>query len=529
VHHPLRECVGRPYGARTPAGEITGELPREIVPQRSEEGRLTALFPEYDELTISLPEDVSVTFRFAGDLFEMQDHRNWTDANFKSYGTPMSVPWPFDASPGDTIRQKVTISSSAPAVPPAVGDDVVVIELDSGSASPFPAFGLTAAGHGRPPGERQAALLRALRPDHLRVDLVLSDAGYPERLERGRAEAGAIGASLELAVFAGDEAESRLDELARYLGTAGAHVARLVVFAGGTGFSSTSGSTPAELVALARARLEGASGGAPVFGGTNQFFAELNRDRPDVGPLDGVAYSINPQVHAADDMSIVENLEAQAETVRTARTFVGELPIAITPITFVGRGGPFPAGPPAEDGLPGQVDVRQASLLGAAWTVGSVKHLAEAGVASTTWFETTGWLGVVETEDGPRRPDLFPSRPNDAFPLYHVLADVGEWKSGTLVRARSSHPLYVDALVARDERGTHVLVANMTPVPRRVRLMGVADEGAVRVRTLDDRSASEAMEQPEAFRARWDGLQVAGGAIELELGPFAVSRLDALS
>ena len=42
------------------------------------------------------------------------------------------------------------------------------------------------------------------------------------------------------------------------------------------------------------------------------------------------------------------------------------------------------------------VDVRQASLLGSAWTATALKHLAEAGAASVTWYETAGWRGIVE-------------------------------------------------------------------------------------------------------------------------------------
>lgn len=31
----------------------------------------------------------TMSLRFAGDRFEMQDHRNWCDANWKTYGTPL--------------------------------------------------------------------------------------------------------------------------------------------------------------------------------------------------------------------------------------------------------------------------------------------------------------------------------------------------------------------------------------------------------------------------------------------------------
>ena len=62
--------------------------------------------------------------------------------------------------------------------------------------------------------------------------------------------------------------------------------------------------------------------GATFVGGTEMYFAELNRVRPEHG-LTGTAicYSISPQIHAFTDIDVVENLDAQAETVRSARSW----------------------------------------------------------------------------------------------------------------------------------------------------------------------------------------------------------------
>ena len=84
--------------------------------------------------------------------------------------------------------------------------------------------------------------------------------------------------------------------------------------------------------------------------------------------LDLVCYSINPQVHAFDNSSLIETLEAQAITVESTRQFADGLPIAVTPVTLLARfnpnaTGPEPEPPPGE--LPTQVDVRQMSLFGA--------------------------------------------------------------------------------------------------------------------------------------------------------------------
>ena len=138
----------------------------------------------------------------------------------------------------------------------------------------------------------------------------------------------------------------------------------------------------------------------------------------------------------------------------------------VSPVTFKPRfnpvaTGPIPPTPPGE--LPPQVDPRQMSLLGAGWTLGSIKHLAQAGVASITYFETTGWRGVMETEAGSpaARRNSHPC-PAASIPLYHVLADVGEFRGGEVVSARSSDGLAVEALVLRRDGRRRILLANLT-------------------------------------------------------------------
>jgi hypothetical protein len=521
IHHGLDQYVGRPYVARTPSGPVRGELPVEIIPQLMVDGRLTALFPEYDELVVSLRDGIEVTFRFEGDLFEMQDHRNWTDANFKTYGTPMSEPWPFDALSGQRIRQRVTVGFEAATLPVASARDRVVLTLDRTRTSPLPPIGFGASSVVEHLTGREVELLRAAGPAHIRVDLELVDGDPEAALGRGRAQADALDVPIELAVFVPTEgSDAALERLAALLAADLPRVCRLLVFAGGSAFSGTAGSTPAWVMHAARSSLSSLLPGVPLLGGTNQFFAELNRSRPATEAMEGIVFSLNPQVHAGDDLSIVENLAAQADVVEMTRSFAGGLPIVVSPVTFVGRNGPFPGGPADPDGLPGQVDARQTSLLGAGWVVGSVKYLAESGVASTTFFETVGWLGLLESETGPPRPDLFPSSPGDVFPLWQVFADLAEWSGGSVVACGSSDPLDVLALAVQTQAGLHLLLANLTPRGRKVDLTAVGRPSALRM--LDDRAAVGAAADPTGFRAAVTPC----AATELVLPRRAFARLD---
>jgi hypothetical protein len=67
-------------------------------------------FPAVSSLTIEASDEVPVRFDFEGDLFEMEDQRNWTDASFKTYCTPFALPWPKEAHPGLRFHPRVMIS-----------------------------------------------------------------------------------------------------------------------------------------------------------------------------------------------------------------------------------------------------------------------------------------------------------------------------------------------------------------------------------------------------------------------------------
>ena len=131
------------------------------------------------------------------------------------------------------------------------------------------------------------------------------------------------------------------------------------------------------------ARFGGRSPDAAFVGGTQFYFTELNRTHPQHREWDGICYSMSPQIHAFTDIDVVENLDAQAETARERACPRGREAVVISPITLRRRGQlprlPATRPPDTPGELPDSVDVRQSALLGAAWTAGSIKYLAEAG------------------------------------------------------------------------------------------------------------------------------------------------------
>jgi hypothetical protein len=520
ILHPA-ENAGRAFRARTPDGVLEDRLPAEIGPQLIVNGLPAPLFPSFDRLGIEVADGVWARFELEGDLFETEDQRNWTDASFKTYSTPLALGFPHRAEAGTRFRQTVRLTiDDIGGVQSAERGDDVRIELGTPLGMRLPAVGLGAASHGRPHSARAAELLAALQLDHIRVDADLTDAGWPDALARGVAEARAARAALELAVVV-DVEDATLGDLAAALEGDRPPIARVLAFRQGEPTST------AETVERVRDALTGAVGGAPVYGGTNVLFTDLNRFRPELGPLEGVAWPLNATVHASDDTSVVETAAMHGETVRSARAFCGDLPLAVTPVTFNQRFNPVATGPepePEPGELPSQVDHRQPSLLGAGWTLASVKSLAEAGAASVTYFETTGWRGLIESDEDSPAPERFASWPGMVFPVYHVFADLGEWKGGELVAASSSDPLAVEALAVRVNDELHVFVANLSHSPRRCVVGGLLT-GTVRLRRLDDATIATACSEPEAFRA---GATDVTGGLELELEPFELVRIDAV-
>lgn len=525
VHHGLAESVGHAYRAETPDGEIRGLLPKEIEPQRIEGGTLTGMFAPYRQLSIRVAEATEARISLEGDLLELQDHRNWTDANFKSYATPLALGFPFDSTPGQRIRQALTIrheghvSSATPHRP-------AELRVGRSAGARMPALGLGMPSHGGQLTPRERSLLRTLCVDHLRVDLVLSEPASAAAFDAAAAAARELDSRLELALFTNTSGAPALSQLAERIRAGSVGVARVLVYPASDGFSAFVTTTPAALVALVRQHLEPVTGQVVFAGGTNQNFSDVNRDRPSDPVLNGVCFSVSPTVHAADDASIVENLAGQSEVIETCRQLFGDRALVVSPVTLATRFGPYPAGPAKPGDLPPAVDVRQASLLGAAWSVGSIQRFAESGTSSVTYYETTGWRGVIERDSGSPMPERFPSGAGDVFPMYHVFADVADWKAGAVRGVELSDPLRAVGFAVELDGQMHLLAANVTPGPQDIEISGLA-ESLARVRVLDDASCADAMTDAPGFRARPGGQRVVReGRLVLQLEPYAVARID---
>ncbi len=529
VHHPIAGYAGQPYQGSTPDGPVAGRLPDAIGPQiHLDDGTDLPLFEPVSDLTIGHVSGGQVRFAFSGDLWEMEDQRNWTDASYKSASTPARLGYHHEASAGEAFDQSVEIRAAGFPAPGAgsAADGPPVLTIGAAAGLVFPPVGLRCAAPHEPPSPAGLAALQVIAPAHLRADVRLAEGSAVAGLAAAAERSAELGCGLELAVFL----PGRDDEAA--LGRLAAGLAALTepVLARVLAFSDAEESSSAGTVAAVRAALAAAGlAGVPVIAGTNVYFNELNRHRIPPGPADGLAWSVNPQIHAFDDLSLMENLQAQPDTLATARFFAPGTRYYVTPVTLRPRFNAvavtdqeFPAG-----GLPWQVDVRQPALFGAAWTLGSFAALAGGGADGLTYYDTQGPAGVVESAAGSPSPEEFFSRPDTPYPLAVVLADACGLAGRPIRPLRGLDPAELAGIAAGSaDGGSSVLLANLTPQTREVRV-GVPGAGpAPRARVLDEHSFAAAAADFPGFLASRTGLSVSEGVVTVTLHPYATARLD---
>ena len=486
LHGP--SAAGAPWVIETADGKKSeGQFPKFISPHQPAKNLRT--------ITHEVAPGILARVAFEGEVFEMEDQRNWTDASFKTYCTPLEIPYPVQLSKGDKVWQKIRISLAGD-IPPAVvstGNAVLTLNEDE---SPLPHLGLQVSAEVEGLTKKQIQRLKALNLDHLRVDLDLSDKSFSKDLRRTTQQVKALGVSLQVGLNLGEspDFETLLGEFKQLRPP----VSHWLV----------TGGDPAHFRA-AREHLKPVAGQARIGVTRITNFVDLNRARPEDKAIGAVGFAINPQIHAFDSASIVETLTIHADVVNSTRSFVGDRPLVIGPVTLSPQwiNGEDPPGGPPPGLFPTYVDIRQGTKFTAAWTLGSIKYLADAQAHSATFYETVGWNGVLDADDVSARPAGYPSQPGQLFPVYHLLKAVGDFAGGKVRRIDSSNPLVTEAVALRKDGRLRVLVANLSDKLQTVRLRGLG--ASVAVQLLLEGATYEA--SPE---------------IHITLPPHGIARID---
>ncbi|WP_205789204.1 hypothetical protein [Microbacterium sp. CPCC 204701] len=460
LHPPV--LAGAELDVRHPGGDaLHTRFPARISPHQ----------PAFDIAGLSWSHDgLDVDLHFAGDVFEMEDQRNWTDASYKTYSRPLALPFPYPLAAGERVVQSIDVTvSGAPMRVPA--DAVARIRLEDGPA--LPAIAVSAATAPDPaPARIDPAPWSAVI-----VELDLATRNWRAALRRAAASA----LPLDVRFVLADDDTTAIDDAA--------HALRDLPVARVTAFWPTGPArhvSDLEAIALLRHALTEAGVDALVVGGVRSHFTELNREHQRLPRrLDGVVFSSTPLFHSLGTAQLIEALQMQRLVATQGVELAGGPLVHIGPISLRphfndvattpppmpshddlrdGYGSALTVSTPPPDaagaspGASGHVgsaaDPRQSAAELAAWTVASAAAFAVPGVATLAYFEEWGPRGVRGSDGTP-------------FPVFDAVTALAELAQKPGLRGDSPDGL-VWALGARTEEGTTVLIANLDRRERRI-------------------------------------------------------------
>lgn len=334
---------------------------------------------------------VTAELALSGDVFETEDQRNWTDASFKTYSTPLSLAFPVTIRVGDTCHQQVRITAEGAATSrPPRSDQVVRISDQVIGTLPPISLGANVHAPPSPPSRNDAGY------DTVLVELTGPEDGWPAMVRAAVEQADALRTSLDVRLVTADPAA--VDR-----GLALLPLTRVVRLAA---FDPTSHLTTAPLWRGLTASARERAFAGQLVAGTRAHFTELNRQFPELPPdAPALTFSLTPQMHATEVPHIVDSLATQSTVAANAIRLAGGRPVHVGPITLARRFNAVATTGPTDPATEAAraVDPLISTDFAAAWTLGSVAALAPTGIASLCYFETIGPRGVTE-DNGTTRP-----------------------------------------------------------------------------------------------------------------------------
>ena len=493
VLHPLA-CAGLPCDIRHAHGGVEHTaFPLMIAPHQP--------FMDIAGMSYEL-EGVGCAIAFEGDVFECEDQRNWTDASFKTYCTPLALPFPVQVDAGVAVSQAVAIRCGGRQTASMPADQAASDELDYAS--------LAAGGGALSLGSCLTDLLGpldmetavALALPHVRLDLHMAE--MPQGWMRTLQQAAEVAGQIHLAVFLTEDWQDELVHLDQML-QEHPRIAVLLLHQEGRAVIDP------QMLQAGRDRLR--RSGLRIGSGTDGYFTQLNREPLPADAADIICYSNNPQVHAFDTVSMMATCEGQEANVNSAAHLYPGMPIHVTPITLKPRWNPdaTSAAGSKDEQLLRQIDARQMSLFGGAWLLRSIISLCRSGAESACYFELSGPRGLFAHHQG-TLPGAFPAHPGSLYPAYHVMRSVIRMLAGQRSRMHNAAGFSVMT------DGRNILIANTMPVDQSLVFRGWPDFTA---QVLDAGSAEVFAQGTEAI-AGLAGVKVTGEPKTVQLAPYAL-------
>ncbi|MBB4568844.1 D-apionate lactonase [Rhizobium leucaenae] len=470
ILHPIVGVAGTPVSVEHVDGRREGtRFPDLIEPWQP--------FKDMRAITHTVMPDVTAECRMEGDTFEMEDQRNWSDASYKTYVRPLALPWPYRIPAGQSVSQRIVLSFqdkrqtlSAPASVLCEGRAVTITE--GSKRGTMPSMGLVIT-----PEEAEATLeardtLAKIGPQELLFHFdpnaghdatVFGAFGAIAKLQAGTS-------TFEVALPCKQSPHAEAQEIAAWMNAAGFKPDAIVISPSVDRQSTPPGSQWPECPPLEEvyAAARSAFPDVRLGGGMLSYFTELNRKRVPSGPLDFISHCTNPIVHAADDLSVMQTLEALPFITRSVRAIYGDKPYRIGPSTIPMRQNPY--GSRTMDNAAGgripmaNSDPRHNGRFAEAFALGYAAAVLDAGLECLTLSALTGPFGVIAGKDEP-------SPAGRKRPIFNTVARLAGLAGSHWRECVSSDPTAVLSFVAEPADGaSQMLLVNITATAQQVEL-----------------------------------------------------------
>jgi len=428
VLHPIKKYAGRKVNITQPDGNIYESVFPELISPHQP-------FLNVQKMNWAFNKEIDVQLNFEGDIFETEDQRNWTDSTYKTYSTPLHLPIPAAVKAGEKIEQRITLRVTGNVKQP--GNNATSAFREEKIS--FPKIGYCRSKGQQPLTNEQVKLFNQIPFDHYRVELHFYESSWQDVLLSATTEARSLKTKLELIAFFDDEYEKTLNEFILQLEPVKDIISSILLLH--RNYNSTPHSLMQNGYAIIRQHFSEIKTGY----GTDGYFAELNRNPPHQIPYDFVNFSLNPQVHAIDNRTLLENLARQADTIKTIKDVIGTKHIHISPITLKMRKHSDPiskTGP-----LIHVADERQHTHFTAFWTLLCIQNLSETD--HLTFYELIGETGIISEEK--------------IFPLYDVLKMIKEFDAKWIIKRYKNDDLIMDDLLIENANGERMIFK--CPIP----------------------------------------------------------------
>jgi hypothetical protein len=459
ILHPIVGVAGAPVRVEDVDGHVADTVfPDLIDPWQP--------FKDMRSITHAVAEGILAKCLMEGDTFEMEDQRNWSDASYKTYVRPLALPWPYRIGAGEPVRQRIVLSIDDRRKGFASAKTAQrVVEIRKGDRSgTMPPIGIVVT-----PEEARATLaakemLDEIAPQHLLFHFdplaghgraVLDDFAAIARGHRGSA-------TIEIALPCVRSPAEEARDIAALMKAAHFSPDAIVVSPSVDRQSTPPGSKWPECPPLEEvyAAARAAFGEVSLGGGMLSYFTELNRKRVPAWHLDFVTHCTNPIVHAADDLSVMQTLEALPFITRSVRAIYGSKPYRIGPSTIPMRQNPYGSRTmdnPGHARIPmANSDPRQNGRFAEAFAFAYGIQVADAGLECLTLSALTGPFGLI-AGDGE------PSPPGSPRPLFNTVKALAGMAGYSWRECRSAVPSDVLALLVQDASVQSLCLVNITP------------------------------------------------------------------